>query len=237
MNDVDDQQHSLAWFRSRLGMITGSAVGNIMKASRTKGEVFGDTALAYLRQLAAERMMNPAVVADDELFSQYIDSVDVSSRTMRFGSDMEQYARDLFVKTTGFTVRQVGSARHDTIPDFAASPDGLIYNGDDRVSAVLEIKCPKQSTFIQYAATVHDAPSLRQANPMYFWQTLAEMMCIDVPLCYFCVYCPWQSSPLHTARIRRDTEAEEQLTERVLLADEYIEQLISDIKQNGTTAA
>ena len=236
MNDIDGQ-HSLAWFRSRLGLITGSAVGNIMRSSRSTGQPFGDTAIAYLRQLAAERMMNPAVVDDDDLFAQYIEATDISSRAMRFGSDMEQYARDLFVKTTGFTVRQVGSARHGTIPNFAASPDGLVYNDEDRVTAVLEIKCPKQGTFIHYAAAVHDAPSLKKANPMYYWQTLSEMMCVDVPLCYFCVYCPWQSTPLHTARILRDTEAEEQLTERVLLADEYIEQLISDIKQNGTTAA
>lgn len=223
-------QKSAEWIKSRIGKITGSAVGNIMKASRTKGEAFGDTARAYLAQVAAERMMNPAVIDDDDLFAQYIEATDISSRAMRFGTDMEQYARELFARQTGLKVYETGCVTHDTIPHFAASPDGIIDNDEGRTIAVLEIKCPKQGTFVQYASTIHDAPTLKQANPMYYWQTLSEMMCVGVPLCYFCVYCPWQSAPIHIARIERDKEGERQLTERLTLANEYIDGLISKIQ-------
>lgn len=63
-----EAQHTLEWYRKRLGKITGSRVGDLMKTSRKKDEMFGDTAKSYIYQLAAERDMNPAIVEDDELF-------------------------------------------------------------------------------------------------------------------------------------------------------------------------
>lgn len=62
------EQRSLAWFRQRLGYITGSKVGDLMKSGRRKEEAFGETAKSYLYQVAAERCINKAIVADDEYF-------------------------------------------------------------------------------------------------------------------------------------------------------------------------
>ena len=62
----NEQQHSLEWFRARIGRITGSQVGLLMKSGRK--DYFSDTAKAYIYLLAAERAMNPAILADDELF-------------------------------------------------------------------------------------------------------------------------------------------------------------------------
>ena len=44
IND-NEIQRDLGWFRVRLGSITGSKVGDLMKSGRKKEQVFGDTAL------------------------------------------------------------------------------------------------------------------------------------------------------------------------------------------------
>ena len=68
IND-NENQRDLGWFRVRLGSITGSKVGDLMKSGKKKEQVFGDTALSYIYQVAAERMLNPVFVDDDELFA------------------------------------------------------------------------------------------------------------------------------------------------------------------------
>ena len=60
-------QHSLSWFRQRIGKISGSNVGLLMKSSRNG--IFSDTAKSYIFQVAAERAMNPEIVNDDIAFT------------------------------------------------------------------------------------------------------------------------------------------------------------------------
>ena len=62
-------QHSLSWFRQRIGKISGSNVGLLMKSSRNG--IFSDTAKSYIFQVAAERAMNPEIVNDDIAFTEY----------------------------------------------------------------------------------------------------------------------------------------------------------------------
>ncbi len=49
-----EAQHSLEWYRKRLGKVTGSRVGDLMKPGKKKEDLFGDTAKSYIYQLAAE---------------------------------------------------------------------------------------------------------------------------------------------------------------------------------------
>lgn len=72
--NFNQEQRTLDWYRARLGFITGSQVGSLMKSGRTKDKVFSDTALTYLYQLAGERSLNPEIVQDDNMFSFYIDT-------------------------------------------------------------------------------------------------------------------------------------------------------------------
>lgn len=224
-NDIG--QRSLDWYRARLGNITGSRCGDLMKAGRGKGEAFGETAKAYMLQLAAERGMNPDVVADDEIFSQYVELCDASSKAMRFGTEQEDNAKRLFERLAGVAVEEVSSCRHDTLEHFAASPDGLVYC-DLRPVACVEVKCPKQEAFMRYATQIADAATLKAVKPDYYWQTMAEMECTGTSLCYFVAYSPWQRAPLHVAEIRKDEADAALLRERVAMANEYIRKLMDD---------
>ena len=62
-------QHSIEWFRKRLGNFTGSQIGLLMK--KGKSDYFSDTAKTYIYQVASERDMNPEIINDDVEFEKY----------------------------------------------------------------------------------------------------------------------------------------------------------------------
>lgn len=222
------EQRSLDWHRSRLGNITGSKVSDIIKSGRSKDAVFSETGKTYLLQLAAERAMNPALVNDDKYFAQYVDEQNVASKAMRIGTEREDEAKELFASMAGVEIDEVSSCKHDTVPHFAASPDGIIFS-DLRPAACVEVKCPKQEQFMRYATQITDAETLKAVKPEYYWQTQAEMECTGVNLCYFIAYNPWEKPSLHVAKIEKNEADCALMRERVMLANEQIENLVKTL--------
>lgn len=223
-------QRTLDWRRNRLGCFTGSMLGQLMQRGRGGAE-FGQTAMACLYRLAAERAMNRELVEDDDAFAAYVDATDTSTKAMRWGVEQEADARRLYTLLTGRKVVEVGSCPHPYIPHFACSPDGYYYDEMKPVRYVIEIKCPTQAKYMEYAATIHDAASLLKAEPGYYWQTQGEMMCLTADRCDFVTYCPWQASPLHVVELYPDTEAQAQIAERIAKAETIIQDIISKTTQ------
>lgn len=221
-------QHTPDWYRSRLGNITGSMVGVLMKYPRGKKEGFTDTAMNYLYQLAAERTMDPAVVDDDTLFGEYLRQVDATTKAMRWGTEQEQYARALYARKCSLRVVEVGSIQHPSIPHFASSPDGFCYDEESGVKTCLEIKCPSQSTFMEYESLIHDNGTLMKVEPKYFYQCIAHMMVTGSSWCDFIAYCPWQLHPIHIARIYADDAVFRKVEERVMEANKIIDSIIGN---------
>jgi len=139
-------QGSDQWLKARLGCLT---------ASRANDAVAGKTTAAYqnyLWQLVAERE------------TQVVEEMYVNADMQR-GTEMEPIARAAYEAHTGNFVTQTGFWLHPTIKWLGASPDGLV--GDD---GLLEIKCPRTSTHLQY----------RKANKpptKYTRQMMVQLMC------------------------------------------------------------
>ena len=225
------EQRSLDWFRLRCGSFTGSKIGDLMKSGRKKEQIFGDTAMSYIFKVAAERMLNPVFVNDDELFGQYVEQQQVYSKAIVWGQEQEDNAKDLLMrKNPEWELADVSSCKHDTIPHFAASPDAIIY--DRKKLMVCEIKCPSVHTFVRYLVEINDAESLKKVQPDYFYQMQAEMACTNAESGIFVAYCPWLVKPIHIVPIERDEEAIKAIEERVVKANEIVEQII-----NGTYKA
>ena len=219
------EQRSLDWFRLRCGSFTGSKIGDLMKSGRKKEQTFGDTALSYIYKVAAERMLNPVFVNDDELFGQYIEQQQVYSKAIIWGQEQEENAKDLLMrKNPEWELSDVSSCKHDTIPHFAASPDAIIY--DRKKLMIGEIKCPSVHTFVRYLVEINDAESLKKVQPDYFYQMQAEMACTNAESGIFVAYCPWLVKPIHIVPIERDEEAIKAIEERVVKANEIVEQII-----------
>ena len=225
IND-NEKQRDLAWFRCRLGCVTGSKIGDLMKSGKKKEQVFGDTALSYIYQVAAERMLNPVFVDDDELFADYVEQMQITSKAIRWGQEQEDNAKELLLRLNDtWKLSEVSSCRHDTIAHFAASPDGIIED-DCGIRMVLEIKCPNPNTYVRYLNEISDGETLKAVKPEYYYQMQSEMSCTGAGSGVFVAYCPWLTSPIHVVHIVRDEETIKAIEERVIKANEIVDEII-----------
>lgn len=223
------EQRTLDWYRSRFGNLTGSNISVLMTKPRSKTEIFSQTAKSYLYKVAAERQFNPDFLNDDEVFGDYIDMTQLHSKAVEWGAEQEASAKKIFMQLyyPDHDLIEVSSCAHDTIPHFAASPDGLIRKAEeDGGMRVVEVKCPSIGTFMQYKAEIHDAESLKATKPEYYWQVQSELVCTGCKSADFVVYCPWLSNPLHVARIERNDDDIKLMEQRVIEANKFIDDII-----------
>lgn len=217
-----EAQHTLEWYRKRLGKITGSEVGTLMK--KGKSEAFSDTAKSYLYQLSAERSMNPAIVEDDQLFEEYLYQVNISSKAMRWGNEQESKAREIYNKITRLRMVETGFCEHPTIPNFGSSPDGFHY---DKQKGTLEIKCPDQCKYMRYRHLIKDNASLLSVAPKYFYQCMSHIMCTGTEWNDFVVFNPFQLPSIHIVRIYPDENVFAKMEECIQIANDHIDHICS----------
>ena len=200
-----------------------------MKCGRKKEETWSETARSYIYQVAGERLFNEKFLEDDGIFQDYLDLISVSTKAMQFGSDQEDAAKSLFMQMNfpEGEIVELSSCKHDTIPYFAASPDGAIYGRDGGDIKVIEVKCPNINTYMKYRTLIHDATSLKEVEPKYYWQMMAEMSCTGATSGIFITYCPWLSKPIHWAEIERNGDDVKLMEARVMLANEFIDEIIN----------
>ena len=202
-----------------------------MKCGRNKKTPWSETALSYIYQIAGERLFNHDFLNDDDIFQDYIDQVSVNTKAMQWGADMEDKAKACFCQlpqNEGIEIADVSSCKHDTIPYFAASPDGAIYGRDGEDLKIIEVKCPNINTYMKYRPLIHDAASLKETEPKYYWQMMAEMSCTGAKGGIFIVYCPWLSKPIHWAEIDRVEDDIKLMEDRVILANDFINEIINN---------
>ena len=202
-----------------------------MKCGRNKKTPWSETALSYIYQIAGERLFNHDFLNDDDIFQDYIDQVSVNTKAMQWGADMEDKAKACFCQlpqNEGIEIADVSSCKHDTIPYFAASPDGAIYGRDGEDLKIIEVKCPNINTYMKYRTLIHDAASLKEVEPKYYWQMMAEMSCTGAKGGIFIVYCPWLSKPIHWAEIDRVEDDIKLMEDRVILANDFINEIINN---------
>ena len=209
MSNEELVQGSDAWFKARLGVITASRLGDVMRKTKW-GE---STYKAKLRlELAIERITGKSA------------SNVVMNQAMRDGVEREPDARKLFEAVTGKEVKEVGSFNHPTIVNTSASPDGLI-RGEN---ACLEIKCP--------LATTHAKNLMSDTMPKnYIYQVQHQIQCTESDYAYFASYHPDFPKDLRLkwVRVERDDSVLESLNEEIRAFDISIEDLIIKIKDGG----
>lgn len=221
-----EAQRTLEWYRKRLGKFTGSRIGDLMKTTRG-GDGFGECAMNYIYQLSGERMLNPLLFEDDEVFESYLYQTDISSKQMRWGAEQEPDARRLYELKTGRRIVEVGACLHPTIPNFAASPDGYYYDEETGDKGIIEIKSVGVPTFARYRQRIKGNDTLLSTEPKYYWQIMAELMCVGAHWCDFVVYNPFSKPSMCVTRIYPDNEAFDRITYRIARAEEVISQIIN----------
>lgn len=123
------EQGSPEWKELRLGHVTASNVADVMAKGKS-GEA--ETRKKYKLRLIAERMSG---MSQDSF----------SNAAMEWGVEQEAYARMAYEVAKDVLVDKTGFWHHPDIAFVGVSPDGLV--NDD---GLVEIKCPKTETHIDY---------------------------------------------------------------------------------------
>ena len=150
-------QRSEDWFAARCGRVTASRVADLMAKTKTG---YSASRQNYMAQLICERLTGKPA----ESFN---------SAAMQRGTDKEPEARAVYMLESGEIVEECGLVIHPDMPDFGASPDGLIG-----VDGLMEIKCPNTWTHLE---------TLKTGKPKseYLTQMQAQMACTGRKWCDF----------------------------------------------------
>lgn len=156
------QQGTDEWFAARLGKVTASRCHEVI--ARTKS---GYTAARkkYMDDLIEQRLTGKFPEA-------------YSSNEMNWGLITEQSARERYENERWVTVEEVGLVNHEWVEESCASPDGLVGN-----DGLIEIKCPKTTTMINYVTSGTIPES-------YQTQMLWQLACTQRKWCDFVVFDP-----------------------------------------------
>lgn len=155
-------QRSDEWFRVRLGKVTASRVADLMARTKTG---YSASRANYMAELICERLTG----SQAERFS---------SAAMQWGTDCEPHAKAAYAFLHDAVVDDVGFVPHPSIPDFGASPDGLV--GAD---GLIEIKCPNTATHID--TLLGDG-----IDGKYITQMQVQMACTGRQWCDFVSFDP-----------------------------------------------
>ncbi len=142
-------QRTEGWIQQRLGRVTASRVADLMAKTKTG---YSASRANYMADLIVERLTGQKVEG-------------FTNAAMVWGTETEPQARAAYEFLTDADVAEEGFVLHPTIPDFGASPDGLV--GTD---GLLEIKCPQTAAHLEVL--------LSGAVPgKYVTQMQAQMAC------------------------------------------------------------
>lgn len=192
-NDVD--QNSPEWLELRKGKFTASTFKDLFMKETTQG--YQDA----IYKVAFERLTNES----PESFS---------NEWMQRGHELESEARRWYELETFNKVHNGGFFEYNSW--IGASPDGLI--GDD---GLIEIKCPKYSTMMDYLIK-------KELPKAYYYQVHGQLLVTDRQWCDFVAYHP--SLPKLILRIERDKEVDKEIFEKLFKAIKEVEQIINKLK-------
>lgn len=189
------EQNSLEWFDLRKGKFTASTFKDLFMKTDTQG--YKDA----IYKVAYERLTDES----PESFS---------NEWMQRGTELEPEARAWYEFEKQVDVVSGGFFEYNSW--IGASPDGLV--GD---SGLIEIKCPKFSTMMDYLIK-------KELPKTYYYQVHGQLLVTDRQWCDFVAYHP-KLKPL-ILRIERNSEIDKEILEKLFKAIKEVEQIINKLK-------
>lgn len=209
-----------AWKTIRLSKFTSSQIDKLNTTSKTEGEYFGQAAITYIYDKAAE-----AITLEDN---------EGTSAAIKWGEEHEPDAAIRFERFTGKTIEYYGKKNplfiqhHEHPDDAGGSPDFFVPEEE----AVGEIKCPYESKYhVEVLRLVKIGKfDLRKYDKEYYGQLQFNICLTNSKYGYFVSYDPrcidFRLS-LVVVRIERDekyiTKLNERLKEAVKLKHKFLQ--------------
>ena len=211
---TEQQQDELEWREKRLGMITGSNFGKLVKKSKDGYMLSASkTAKDLIYKIAWERLLKQGNISNG------LGRLNVSSQSLNHGNDYEPEAMKKYEEFTG---RKVTYVQNFVEADeyIGGTPDG--YIGDD---GLIEVKCP-------FNGGNHLQSMLEEViyNPEYVYQIQGYLWITGRKWCDFVTYDPdlVESLQINVIRVERD----EDIIEGIKLVMELVKNQINQIINN-----
>ncbi|MBK7381656.1 MAG: YqaJ viral recombinase family protein [Ignavibacteriales bacterium] len=195
MKFYDVEQNSDEWLSLRRGKFTASSFKDLFMKETTQG--YQDA----IYKVIFERLTGES----PESFT---------SDWMQRGHELEQEAREWYELETYNKVHNGGFFEYNDWT--GASPDGLVGN-----NGLVEIKCPKYSTMIDYLLK-------KELPKIYYYQVHGQLLVTDRKWCDFVAYHP--ALPKIILRIERDSNVDKEILVKLLKATEEAMQIIDRLK-------
>ena len=207
------EQRTEEWFQQRLGKVTASRISDVIAKTKTGVSTSRQN---YLVQLVSERLTGKK---GDSFVNQ----------AMLDGIEREGAARELYERTRGVSVTEVGFFDHPTIAMSGASPDGAVNAEEDgKYAGLIEIKCPIETT---HTNTLMSKSVPSKYLPQIQWQMASVSP--NVKWCDFISYNPNfpDTMQLFVARVERDNDYIAELEAEVVKFLDEVEQTIIKLKE------
>jgi putative phage-type endonuclease len=205
------EQRTEEWFQQRLGKVTASRISDVIAKTKTGVSTSRQN---YLVQLVSERLTGKK---GDSFVNQ----------AMLDGIERESAARELYMRTRGVSVTEVGFFDHPTIAMSGASPDGAVNAEEEgKYIGLIEIKCPIETT---HTNTLMSKSVPSKYIPQMQWQ----LACTGAKWVDFVSYNPNfpMELQLFVARVDRDDTYIGELEAEVIKFLDEVEQTIIKLKE------
>jgi putative phage-type endonuclease len=207
------EQRTDEWFQQRLGKVTASRISDVIAKTKTGVSTSRQN---YLVQLVSERITGKK---GDSFVNQ----------AMLDGIEREELARELYMRTRGVSVTEVGFFDHPIIKNSGASPDGAVNAEEDgKYAGLIEIKCPIETT---HTNTLMSKSVPSKYIPQIQWQMASVSP--NVKWCDFISYNPNfpDTMQLFVARVERDNDYIAELEAEVIKFLDEVDQTILKLKE------
>jgi hypothetical protein len=202
------------WQEQRIGRFTASEIHKLLKAGKAKDSIFGDTAMTYIHEVAAEILSG---VAEE-----------VTTKAMEWGAFHEPAAMEAYRKQTGANVTYYGTENPVFIEygEFAGgSPDGVTD------THLIEIKCPYRSVNHVENLTL-TAETFPAKRPEYHAQVQFNMYLTKKDRAHFISFDPrmaGEDQQLFILEIPYNAEFVETIKSRIDLATKELKSILKKI--------
>jgi putative phage-type endonuclease len=205
------EQRTEEWFQQRLGKVTASRISDVIAKTKTGVSTSRQN---YLIQLVSERLTGKK---GDSFVNQ----------AMLDGIEREGAARELYERTRGVSVTEVGFFDHPVIKNSGASPDGAVNAEEDgKYAGLIEVKSPIETT--------HTNTLISKSVPSkYIPQMQWQLACTGAKWVDFVSYNPNfpEELQLFVARVDRDDTYIGELEAEVIKFLDEVEQTIIKLKE------
>jgi predicted phage-related endonuclease len=202
------EQRSDEWHAQRAGKITASRFGDALP-TKLRGTGSAERQ-RYMRELVFERTSGVAMHS-------------ITGKALRWGSDVETFARDAYELETGLIVDRAEFIVHPRYDFIGASPDGLV--GTD---GGIEMKCPHDET--EHIETILCGMPVRHMP-----QVQGGMFVTGRAWWDFVSYDPRQRDGLrlYVQRVPRDDAYISKMAAALLEFDEEVRAMVSELEQRA----